>query len=514
MPSRIFPTTALEQVDIDLCRLEHMVYALQNKGGGGFPIYDETQLPRDIIEGQAFLTEQGRFCVRHGESIFCMPSRTVYGAIGPTLCAVDLETVSEIDSFGNVRSNDIWRPGIVKPNKSYDYVERPGEHDLRWTCINPVWNYAFDKIAYLTWGPRPGQITAGTGYSNPTPPMYVAITDVNTGQETLVYQYSENAGKLCFSPDGKKLAFSAIDTNDEEFTNTNQLYQRTYVYELETGIIHRANGMNYALFDWSKDSEYIYADAGLTGTVSTIQASRWNDFDDWYIILEASDTPDGNAWWTLNTHPDGEHVVTTWFPPGPGDFGLMALIATDGSKQIEYIDVHNYDWPVGTLDNRTGEPYPLSPTQPFFRPDNPDWIIFDSEAPRNPSVFTRTWDAYALNYITGETKRWSIGSQNLQHDNPAGTNPPYSSYGYAVGFGLDGISLQIQNLYDPTDEDRGDGDIVAFDWDTGEGRRITDNHLHIVYSDHGNNYVGTEWYVWWHTGIPWQTYWSNNGAWS
>jgi hypothetical protein len=271
---------------------------------------------------------------------------------------------------------------------------------------------------------------------------------------------------------------------------------------------------NYALFDWSKDSEYVYTDAGVYGDNSQIVANRWNDPDDWYVILDEDDTPDGNAWWTINTHPDGEHIVTSWYNQTGTGFNPMALIATDGSRDVQLIDVHDYDWPAGTTNPYGDEPYPTAPTQPFFRPDDPDWIIFDSEVnDASDSGLGRTWDAYALNYITGETKRWSIGDQETWYNNPEDMNPPYTSYAYAVSFGLDGVMMQTQDTGNPTVEDPGNGDLVAFDWDTGEGRRITENHIVVERSDLGNNYVGTTWYVWWHTGIPWQTYWSNNGAW-
>jgi hypothetical protein len=81
MPSRNYSKDIIENIEIDLCQLEHMVHRLQNTSGGYFPIYDKTQLPHDLQNGQAFHVEQGEFCVYYEGSIFCMPSSNRHDTI-------------------------------------------------------------------------------------------------------------------------------------------------------------------------------------------------------------------------------------------------------------------------------------------------------------------------------------------------------------------------------------------------------------------------------------------------
>ncbi len=50
---------------------------------------------------------------------------------------------------------------------------------------------------------------------------------------------------------------------------------------------------------------------------------------------------------------------------------------------------------------------------------------------------------------------------------------------------------------------------AAFDFDTGEGRLLTPI---LRNSFTGPNYVGKLWFMWHPVGVPYQTYWSYEGA--
>src|SRR5437763_11046599 len=73
MPSKNYPKDIFEQIDIELCATEYNIDALQRLKGGYFPTYDETNLPQDLVNGQAFMTQQGHFCVYVEGTIYCMP---------------------------------------------------------------------------------------------------------------------------------------------------------------------------------------------------------------------------------------------------------------------------------------------------------------------------------------------------------------------------------------------------------------------------------------------------------
>jgi hypothetical protein len=73
MPSYNYPKTKLEAYDIELCRTRDQVKRLQNFTSY-FPTYETADLPENLVNGQAFCTEEGKFCIYYDGSIYCMPA--------------------------------------------------------------------------------------------------------------------------------------------------------------------------------------------------------------------------------------------------------------------------------------------------------------------------------------------------------------------------------------------------------------------------------------------------------
>jgi hypothetical protein len=110
--TRNSPKTILEGFDVELCDLERAVKMLQREKVF-WPIYDKARLPRNIVDGNAFITDKGEFCIKLGDSIYCMPAAE-FGEPGPVLMRGDLETVLKPDGF----STDNYVPYWIHPTGS------------------------------------------------------------------------------------------------------------------------------------------------------------------------------------------------------------------------------------------------------------------------------------------------------------------------------------------------------------------------------------------------------------
>lgn len=315
MPSRIFPSTALEQIDIDLCKLEHMVYALQNKGGGGFPIYDERQLPRDIIEGQAFLTEQGRFCVRYGDSIFCMPSAPRPSGVSYPLYSAQVEC---IPSYNSGFSRGMFRIAICDEGGER-YIAR--DDDLH--KVTPIWNSDFTRIIYqeicsrVTAAP---ETTTKLCTMKPDGTDRIVIDDSGISAKNhpfQTYYYRD----YCPSPDNEKIAI--VDTQN----------RLRCVWADGSGPTHsldpegQLSSIPYGNPQWSADSTTIYIE-----TIYGISAFTFDQSPPYSWVVYY---PDDTDWfWINNTH---DRFCTNWNTAGPEQEAFQ-IINLDGVAEYQYTE--------------------------------------------------------------------------------------------------------------------------------------------------------------------------------
>jgi hypothetical protein len=132
--TRNYPKDIFEQFDIELCQAEHAIRQLQKGGGGYFPIYKKAHLPSNLVEGEGFMVEEGQFCVRYGNSIYCMPS--LDGADGGGGIGV-------VNGHNNARINLRWMNNQDPPysdpsgvNLSYLPTFEPGTGPGYWAAEN------------------------------------------------------------------------------------------------------------------------------------------------------------------------------------------------------------------------------------------------------------------------------------------------------------------------------------------------------------------------------------------
>jgi len=364
MPSRIYPKDQIENIEIDLCQLEHMVLALQNEKGGAFPIFDRTHLPNDLIEGQAFHTQQGQFCVVIGNDLYCMPGPSRVGGIGPVLYSAQQATSTgwgdgESDIY-KIMTNDGSGEETILGNSSYNVG-------------SPIWSPKFDRIVYTEVGLRftgapsitTKLCTIDPDGSNRIVAYDTGLANPNIGGRAGFYNY-------CMSPDGEKIAIIMYQADESDPVPNFRVVYADGSGDCGGGGIVRAFGNP----QWNEDSDVVYVSTGDAGIVAYTF-----DGEDSFVIYEPRDL---DYFWISN---DCERFASSWFggPASSGPdpaAGNFTIINVDGTVEAAYL---NGDCPWTN---------PEPPTEIFWAPDDSFLILSRQNTevapPYNDGIAVRT----------------------------------------------------------------------------------------------------------------------------
>jgi hypothetical protein len=358
MHTKNFPRDIFEQIDIELCRDEHALQKIGNERVGIFPIYDETRLPRNLSDGTAFHTTQGRFCVIYNNAMYCMPSAAV--GIGPLIYAIQQSTTV---SWSGSRA-DIWKiAGDDGVNN-----EQVIRFDENYHSASPVWSPDFEKIIYQ-------EVSLRT-FGSPTTTSKLCIMN-SDGSNRIVLHDSGNTSSSYYynysmSPDGQKVAF--IDVTG------NELHCVFADGSGDCGGGNLTSGTSpYGNPQWSEDSQLIYVSSNhgidafnfQTGARTTIYAP--NDLD---------------YFWLSN---DKSKFASAWYG---GTNGFLTIINSDGSVQHAY-ELTDIPWPTGPGDQ---------PTEVFWAPDDSFLIVTRQNQSATPD-FTTTGVAVKT---TPDLSSWTV----------------------------------------------------------------------------------------------------------